>query len=504
MTRGAARRRLWRLTRVFTSPLVAVHEAFHPSVAQVFPGVQGPARRAWLMSVSLAAVAIAVAAWLNPLILVVAAAVTVALMFIRWVWRVIRERRAVLPPGGPARGWSLITDPDHYRDRWRRLGPVFNTGFAGRPLVCIGGLERGALLLADETSIGRGEMGYDRLVPGGIARRMEGRQARYYRPLLNGAFRPAMIRASEDVLVGHIEAAVADLAGGGHGAGGVDPLPGIERMLAAAWLELFFGLEPDSPTTDAVTLDLGVLVRYRHLAGADSEAAIARIETAIKDHAHDFDGRWTRPNAMSIILEKEPTAIEDPTLMRNLIMLAETTRHDVGGLLMWLTKHIVDHPEWQERLRRGALDTDDEGDVDASATAVVSETLRMEQSEYLSRVAVTDTVVEAHIIPAGCPVRVLVAESHRDPDVFENPDEYRPDRFIGRRYGRTEYSPFGVNDRTCVGEQLSRFVGKQWVLALCARHRVIATADGRRAYSAQRHWAPSPKFRIRLEELDGT
>jgi len=387
----------------------------------------------------------------------------------------------------------LITDPDHYRDRWRRLGPVFNTGFAGRPLVCIGGLERGALLLADETSIGRGEMGYDRLVPGGIARRMEGRQARYYRPLLNGAFRPAMIKASEDVLVGHIEAAVADLAGGGHGAGGVDPLPGIERMLAAAWLELFFGLEPDNPTTDAVTLDLGVLVRYRHLAGADSEAAIARIETAIKDHAHDFGGRWTRPNAMSIILEKELTAIDDPTLMRNLIMLAETTRHDVGGLLMWLTKHIVDHPRWQPRVR---------GDARVAA-ALVSETLRMEQSEYLSRVAVAETTVDGHTIPARCPVRVLVAESHRDPDVFESPNEYRPERVIDRRFSRSEYSPFGVNDRIGVGEQLGRFVGGQWVIALCAHHRVLATADGRRAFSAQRHWAPSPKFRIRPEELDG-
>ena len=180
--------------------------------------------------------------------------------------------------------------------------------------------------------------------------------------------------------------------------------------------------------------------------------------------------------------------------MRNLILLVETTRHDVGGLLMWLTKHIVDHPRWQARVR---------GDVEVAA-ALVSETLRMEQSEYLTRVAVAETTVDGHTIPARCPVRVLVAESHRDPDVFEIPDDYRPERFIDRRYSRSEYSPFGVNDRICVGEQLSRFVGEQWVIALCAHHRVLATADGRRAFSAQRHWAPSPSFRIRLEGIAET
>ena len=58
----------------------------------------------------------------GPSILVVAAAVTVVLVFVRWAWRVIRRRRAGLPPGGLARGWSMITDPDHYRDRRRRLG----------------------------------------------------------------------------------------------------------------------------------------------------------------------------------------------------------------------------------------------------------------------------------------------------------------------------------------------------------------------------------------------
>ena len=63
------KRRLRRMSRVFTSPVVAVDEAFHPSVARAFPGLPAPARRALFLSVSSAAAAIALVAWLKLLAL---------------------------------------------------------------------------------------------------------------------------------------------------------------------------------------------------------------------------------------------------------------------------------------------------------------------------------------------------------------------------------------------------------------------------------------------------
>ena len=99
--------------------------------------------------------------------------------------------------------------------------------------------------------------------------------------------------------------------------------------------------------------------------------------------------------------------------------------------------------------------------------------------------------------PRGWLLRVCVQESHRNPERSRPPEEFDPDRFLGTPLARDQYAPFGLDRHACVGEHLARAMAEAF-----AEHAVRfdweVTSDGPAEMNDWRHWAPSPRFRIRL------
>jgi cytochrome P450 len=62
-----------------------------------------------------------------------------------------------------------------------------------------------------------------------------------------------------------------------------------------------------------------------------------------------------------------------------------------------------------------------------------------------------------HLIPAGTGLGVGIVAIHQDPELYPEPDEFRPDRFLERTYSPYEFMPFGGSHRRCLGAALSDF-----------------------------------------------
>lgn len=63
------------------------------------------------------------------------------------------------------------------------------------------------------------------------------------------------------------------------------------------------------------------------------------------------------------------------------------------------------------------------------------------------------------IIPKGAAVYISLFGLHRDPEFFEHPLEFKPERFLDCAYSKDLskepfYLPFGAGPRTCIGKQL--------------------------------------------------
>lgn len=91
---------------------------------------------------------------------------------------------------------------------------------------------------------------------------------------------------------------------------------------------------------------------------------------------------------------------------------------------------------------------------------VLNETLRKYPVlPFLDRVAVDDYAVPDHdlVIEKGTPVFIPVSAVQMDPQYFENPNEFNPERF-SKKPAIGTYIPFGIGPHACIGKQLNLFV----------------------------------------------
>jgi cytochrome P450 family 4 subfamily V len=61
---------------------------------------------------------------------------------------------------------------------------------------------------------------------------------------------------------------------------------------------------------------------------------------------------------------------------------------------------------------------------------------------------------DGRILPKGVDILISIADIHRDPECFPNPDEFDPERFSPERAGYltpSAFIPFSVGIRNCIG-----------------------------------------------------
>ncbi|XP_068660336.1 trimethyltridecatetraene synthase-like [Aristolochia californica] len=92
--------------------------------------------------------------------------------------------------------------------------------------------------------------------------------------------------------------------------------------------------------------------------------------------------------------------------------------------------------------------------------AIMKETMRLHPVApmLVPRVTIVDTQIEGYDIPVGSRIFVNVWTIGRDPELWDSPDEFRPERFLGKAIdvkGQDfELLPFGSGRRMCPGYSL--------------------------------------------------
>jgi cytochrome P450 family 135 len=135
--------------------------------------------------------------------------------------------------------------------------------------------------------------------------------------------------------------------------------------------------------------------------------------------------------------------------------------------LAWAFERLLRAPDAWERLR------DDPSDEDF-LQAVVRETLRIRPVALSGqRTLVAPIKIHGYDVPAGWSVLPMIRLVHEDPAVFEDPEVFRPGRFLGEQAGAAmrAWLPFGHGARYCIGARLAMLTLRT-VIA-----RVAATTD---------------------------
>ncbi|KAK4801851.1 hypothetical protein SAY86_000054 [Trapa natans] len=157
----------------------------------------------------------------------------------------------------------------------------------------------------------------------------------------------------------------------------------------------------------------------------------------------------------------------------------------VAVLIEWILARMVVHPQVQSRVQEeldgvvGRSRPVLESDLPALVylTAVVKEVLRMHPPGPLlswARLAITDTKVDGHYIPAGTTAMVNMWAITRDPEVWADPESFMPKRFLPEEGGAEvsvygsdlRLAPFGSGRRVCPGKALGITTATHWVAHL--------------------------------------
>lgn len=158
----------------------------------------------------------------------------------------------------------------------------------------------------------------------------------------------------------------------------------------------------------------------------------------------------------------------------------------VAVLIEWVLARMVMHSDIQSRVHdeldmiTGRSRAVTEADISSMVylPAVVKEVLRLHPPGPLlswARLAITDTMVDGHHVPAGTTAMVNMWAITRDPHVWEDPLSFKPERFIDTRSPEIEFSvmgsdlrlaPFGSGRRACPGKALGLATVTFWVATL--------------------------------------
>ncbi|MFL6108883.1 MAG: cytochrome P450 [Marmoricola sp.] len=112
---------------------------------------------------------------------------------------------------------------------------------------------------------------------------------------------------------------------------------------------------------------------------------------------------------------------------------------------------------------------------------VLHEALRIcPPAPAIGRLAMRDVVVDGFRIPAGTNVAVGIYALHRDPDLWDDPERFDPDRFAAPQMqvlDRWQYLPFGAGPRSCIGDHFAMLEATLGLATIIRATRVESVDD---------------------------
>jgi cytochrome P450 len=191
-------------------------------------------------------------------------------------------------------------------------------------------------------------------------------------------------------------------------------------------------------------------------------------EIAARRRAGDVE---ERDDVLSLLVEarhEDGSPMSDVEMRDELLTLLVAGHETTATSLSWAVERLARNPEKLERLRAEVGEGRDE-----YLTATIQETLRLRPVISIVLRKLTEPVeIGGYELPAGVSVAPCVYLAHRNPEVYPEPDRFRPERFLENPPGTYTWIPFGGGVRRCLGAAFAQFEMAVVLKELVGRHQI--------------------------------
>jgi len=407
--------------------------------------------------------------------------------------RALAHRSRLAPGTLEEPGPEALADPRFLMKLNEMYGPILKASISGKVTTCIFGIPEGRRFLVEhDDNIEGATTNFIPLFPHGTLRQMVGEPHREYRRLFAEAFTAVDIREHGEAIRSIIDEMLARFSAGSRPLKLAEIQIELKLRLSEILFRLVLGITRDWPQFDRLLAVYEVYAPHGtvNTVRAEHQKIYSDMKDLVLARAAELqsDGEFS-----SLLGHFARVGKLDDTVIGNLLQMTEAGRFDTMGLWSWVIKMLGDNIQVLDRI---AAETDKKRRVQF-CEAVAQETLRLEQAEFLMRRATSDIVFDGYFIPKGTMVRVAIWAAHKDPNNFDEPFRFNPDRFIDSGSTKDIFAHLGIGKHRCLGAD--------WVITMTAmlveqaalgcRWSIVEDGEAERG---RFHFEPSQKLAVKF------
>ncbi|XP_042236141.1 cytochrome P450 2L1-like isoform X2 [Homarus americanus] len=198
------------------------------------------------------------------------------------------------------------------------------------------------------------------------------------------------------------------------------------------------------------------------------------MKEIIEDHKSSLEPSSPRDVIDEYLLEMEAqqdnpdSVFTELDLRKGIFDLFAAGFDTASNMILWVCLHMADKPHVQQRIQQ---EMDEVVPLDTLPShqhrlpyldATLHEVHRVASlaSTGVPHCAAQDMYLGGYLIPRGTMVSGSIASCHSDPQYWDHPEEFRPERFLDEsgklNVPKDGFLPFGVGKRRCLGEALAK------------------------------------------------
>jgi cytochrome P450 len=212
-------------------------------------------------------------------------------------------------------------------------------------------------------------------------------------------------------------------------------------------------------------------------------AASKRLMSMVRRMMNEYKKKdCTTPGTIiQLIMDSDAIPTEEEKaaqLLEFLVAGHDTTAYSIAFILIELAKNPVEQAKLREAL---SLLSPESWSSSSQLQWVVKEGMRLHPVARSIRVPGRDIVTSKNeVLPKGSMCIAHFMLLFRNPDIFEDPDTFRPSRWeIPSRDMLEAFQPFSMGRQNCVGQSLARAETFGIVARICSEFELTVEEEGR-------------------------